>query len=180
MCSIEAGQYFFQYENCLFSNNNFSSLVLNGVGFLCICDKLYPKRLAFVFLDDISRHFFEDFSRDQIEHATRPYAFIRFDSYIQKAKRSYQDVRAKQNLTRLQEELVDVAQVMQTSIQEVLDRGNKLDHMSLLSSNLSSESKRFAKDARQLNLDMLYRKYGPPSIVILIILFFIFIWYKFF
>lgn len=145
---------------------------------MCICDRLYPKRLAYVFLDDIARQFFQDFTREQIEGSTRPYAFIRFDTYIQKARRSYQDVRAKQNLTRLQEELVDVAQVMQTSIQEVLERGNKLEQMSLLSSTLSSESRRFVKDARQLNLDMLYRKYGPPTIVLLIIVFLIYIWYK--
>ncbi len=154
-------------------------MLVNGVGFVCICDKLYPKRLAYVFLDDISRQFTNEYTRDQIQGATRPYAFIRFDTYIQEARRSYQDVRAQQNLTRLQSELVDVQNVMQTSIQEVLDRGNKLEHMSLLSSTLSSESKRFVKDARQLNIDMLYRKYGAPSIAIAVILFFIYVWYKF-
>lgn len=156
----------------------FSALMKDGVGFVCICDKIYPKRLAYVFLDDLARQFAQDFTREQIESASRPYAFIRFDTYIQKARRSYQDVRAQHNLSRLQNELVDVQHVMQTSIQEVLDRGNKLEHMSLLSSNLSSESRKFAKDARQLNIDMLYRKYGPPSIVLAIIIVFIWIWYK--
>lgn len=145
---------------------------------MCVCDKIYPKRLAYVFLDDISKQFCQDFSREQIEVASRPYAFIRFDTYIQRARRSYQDVRAKQNLDRLREELIDVQHVMQTSIQEVLDRGNKLEHMSLLSTNLSSESKRFVKDARQLNIDMLYRKYGPPSIALIIVLFFLWVWFR--
>lgn len=151
----------------------------SGVGFVCVCDKMYPRRLAFAFLEDISKQFAQDFTREQIEAASRPYAFIRFDTYIQKARRSYQDVRAKQNLTRLQEELVDVQHVMQTSIQEVLDRGNKLEHMGLLSANLSSESRKFARDAKQLNLDMLYRKYGAPAIAFAIIAFFMWIWWKY-
>jgi vesicle transport protein SEC22 len=153
-------------------------MISHGVGFVCISDKIYPKRLAYSFLDDISRQFAQQYTRDQIERASKAYAFIKFDTYIQKARRSYQDVRAQHNLDRLKEELVDVQHVMQTSIQDVLDRGNKLEHMSLLSSNLSSESKKFVQNARQLNIDMLYRKYGPPSIAILIVLFFLWIWYR--
>lgn len=144
-----------------------------------MCDKVYPKRLAFSFLDEVSKQFETDFSRDQIETASRPYAFLRFDTFIQKIRRSFQDVRSQDNLSRLHNELVDVQHVMQTSLQEVLERGNKLEHMTLLSSNLSSESRRFAKDAHQLNIDMLLRTYGPPSVVILILFFFMWIWYRY-
>ena len=101
------------------------------------------------------------------------------DSIIQKTKRSYQDIRAKENMSRLQEELMDVSHIMTSNIKDVLERGNKLEKMSLMSDALAAESKRYVKDARQLNLDALYRKYGTPSILIAIVLFSLWIWVKF-
>lgn len=101
------------------------------------------------------------------------------DNIIQKTKRSYQDIRAKQNMSRLQEELMDVSHIMTSNIKDVLERGNKLEKMSLMSDALAAESKRYVRDARQLNLDALYRKYGTPAILIVIVLFSLWFWIKF-
>lgn len=101
------------------------------------------------------------------------------ENSIDKLKRSYQDIRAKQNLNRLQEELLDVSHIMTTNIKDVLERGNKLEKMSLMSDQLAAESKKYVRDARQLNLDALYRKYGAPSILLIIVIFSLYIWVKF-
>ena len=101
------------------------------------------------------------------------------DNAIQRAKRSYQDIRAKQNMSRLQEELLDVSHIMTSNIKDVLERGNKLEKMSLMSDALATESKRYVRDARQLNLDALYRKYGTPSILVAIVLLSLWIWMKY-
>lgn len=98
---------------------------------------------------------------------------------MQKTKRSYQDIRAKQNMSRLQEELLDVSNIMTSNIKDVLERGNKLEKMSLMSDALAAESKRYVRDARQINLDALYRKYGTPSILVGIVLFSLWIWIKY-
>jgi vesicle transport protein SEC22 len=166
MCSIEAAQFFYHVQ------------LADDVAFICLCDKLYPKRLAFTFLDDLHREFEQEYPQDKVEAASRPYAFIKFDTFIQKVKRSYQDVRARQNLGRLQEELVDVAQVMQLNIKEVLERGTKIEKMSLLSSTLSEDSRKYLKSAKNLNWEMLKRKYGPPLVVLFIVLVFLYIWIK--
>ena len=50
--------------------------------------------------------------RSKIETIDRPYFFIRFDRFIKKKKQEYQDVRSKQNMERLQEELIDVQNIM--------------------------------------------------------------------
>ena len=104
---------------------------------------------------------------------------ILLDNIIQKTKRSYQDIRAKQNMSKLQEELLDVSHIMTSNIKDVLERGNKLENMSLMSDALATESKRYVRDARQLNLDALYRKYGTPSILLAIVLFSLWIWIKY-
>jgi len=82
-------------------------------------------------------------------------------------------------MSRLQEELMDVSHIMTSNIKDVLERGNKLEKMSLMSDALAAESKRYVRDARQLNLDALYRKYGTPAILIAIVLFSLWVWIKF-
>jgi vesicle transport protein SEC22 len=82
-------------------------------------------------------------------------------------------------MSRLQEELLDVSHIMTSNIKDVLERGNKLEKMSLMSDALAAESKRYVRDARQLNLDALFRKYGTPSILLVIVTFCLWIWIKF-
>jgi len=47
--------------------------------------------------------------------------------------------------------------------------------MSELSNKLTLESKKYARDAKNLNLQLLYRKYGPAVIVLLIVIVVIYI-----
>ena len=99
---------------------------------------------------------------------------------IQRTKRAYKDIRSQHNLSRLQDELLDVSNIMTSNIKDVLERGNKLEQLNLLSETLSQESKRYLRDARQLNLDALYRKYGAPSIVLSIVFVCLWLWLKWF
>lgn len=49
--------YFILISNYIF---NISYLIENGIVYLTLTDKSYPKRLAFLFLEDISREFVND------------------------------------------------------------------------------------------------------------------------
>lgn len=42
-----------------------------------MCDRSYPKKLAFQYLEDLKNEF-EKVNGDQIETAARPYAFVKF------------------------------------------------------------------------------------------------------
>jgi len=52
------------------------------VSFLAICDKTYPKRLSFSFLDEIHKLFFQEYPLDQIQAVNRPYAFLKFGKIL--------------------------------------------------------------------------------------------------
>lgn len=52
--------------------------------------------------------------------------FIIIDTYIQKAKKNYQDSRTRRTLNRINDELVDVQRVMVQNIDDVLQRGEQL------------------------------------------------------
>lgn len=44
---------------------------------MCICDSSYPRKLAFSYLDELSKEFQRSYG-DKIETVTRPYAFMGF------------------------------------------------------------------------------------------------------
>ncbi|KAL0424938.1 UNVERIFIED_CONTAM: vesicle transport protein [Sesamum radiatum] len=64
--SIETGPYIFHY------------IIEGRVCYLTMCDRAYPKKLAFQYLEDLKNEF-ERLYGNQIETAGRPYAFIKFE-----------------------------------------------------------------------------------------------------
>ncbi|KAI9027958.1 Longin-like domain-containing protein [Hyaloraphidium curvatum] len=156
-CSIETGPYVFHY------------LIERGICYLCLTERSYPKKLAFAYLEELEKEFGEKYG-SEVGGVARPYAFVKFDTFIQKTKKQYKDTRTQKNLQKLNDDLNDVTRIMTKNIGEVLGRGESLDRMSHLSQSLSSESKKFLKDTRRLNLQALYQKYGPPIVVVLLVI----------
>lgn len=101
---------------------------------------------------------------------SRPYAFIKFDTFIQKTKKLYLDTRTQRNLSKLTEELSEVHSIMTRNIQEVLGQGQQLDNMSRMSNALVSESKQYSSKAKQIHQQALMRKYVPIVAVALVVL----------
>ncbi|XP_037918526.1 vesicle-trafficking protein SEC22b isoform X2 [Hermetia illucens] len=96
-CSIETGPYLFHY------------LIENDVCYLVMCDKMYSKRLAFNYLEDLAQEFYKNHGR-RVNSVTRPYAFIEFDIYIQKARKQLTDRR--RNINTINTQLQDVQRIM--------------------------------------------------------------------
>ncbi len=71
--------------------------------FLCICDRTYPRLLAFSFLLELSKAFLGETPPDEIRGAVRPYACIRFETQIQSAKRRYLNTRSLRTADNLAE-----------------------------------------------------------------------------
>eukprot|EP00126_Sphaerothecum_destruens_P004417 Sdes_comp18174_c0_seq3m7693 len=113
-CSIESGAFIFHY------------FIEYGVCYLTLVDKSYPKKLAFSYLQELQKQFQIEYG-NEVGTAARPYAFIKFDTFIQKTKKNYMDTRAQRNLAKLNDELQDVQRIMTQNIQDVLGRGEKLD-----------------------------------------------------
>lgn len=126
---------------------------------MCICDNSYPRKLAFSYLDELSKEFQRSYG-DKIDGATRPYAFMGFggfliqiishdltntffvDTFIGKTTRLYRDSRSltqgggpaapNSRLDQLNENLKDVTQIMTKNMEDLLWRGDSLDRESFL------------------------------------------------
>ncbi|KAH7310032.1 transport protein-like protein sec22 [Rhexocercosporidium sp. MPI-PUGE-AT-0058] len=165
--TVEAGQYTFHY------------LIYQEIIYLCITAHSYPRKLAFTYLSDLSTEFSTTYpSHTLLAPTLRPYAFMEFDTFINRTKGTYSDTRATQNLDKLNDELRDVTKVMTKNIEDLLYRGDSLERMGEVSSRLREDSKKYRKAAVRINWELLLKQYGPLGGLGLFVV--IFMWWRFF
>lgn len=114
------------------TNNNliFHYLLRDSLCYLTLTEQSYPKRLAFLYLEEIADAFLESLANDHgdrwreaVNTTARPYAFIKFDQVIQRKRKDFIDPTSRQNTTKLNEDLADIQSIMRKNINEVLNRG---------------------------------------------------------
>jgi len=154
-CTIETGPYLFHY------------LIEYDVCYLVLCEKNFSKRLAYSYLEDIAQEFHSQYGR-KVNTVTRPYTFIEFDTYIQKAKKQFSDSRSRRNLNVINNQLQDVQRIMVQNIDDVLQRGTVLSELDTKTQNLSMLTQKYKKDATYLNTKSMYVKAAIGGIVILV------------
>lgn len=161
--SIESNPYIFHY------------MIDQGICYLTLTERNYPKRLAFLFLEEISRDFESDLRVEYgdewlrtVETVGRQYAFIKFDRVIQKKRRDYSDPNSSSNMKKLNDDLQSIHNIMRKTIDDVLDRGNKLDDVQTISKNLSSESKKYKWGAQQMSAMALMKQWAPLAAIVLL------------
>ncbi|KAI9736850.1 MAG: SNAP receptor [Claussenomyces sp. TS43310] len=161
--SIESGAHTLHY------------LIHSDIIYFCISERSYPRKLAFTYLSDISTEFSTTYPMSQLlSPSLRPYAFMEFDTFIQRTKSTYSDTRATQNLDKLNSELQDVTKVMTKNIEDLLYRGDNLERMGEVSSRLREDSKKYKKAAMRINWELLLKQYGPLGGLAFFILFFLY------
>lgn len=163
-CTLETGDLHFNY------------LIQEGVCYLCLCEASFPKKMAFAYLDDLHSEFFDQYGR-RVPTVTRPYTFIEFDNYIQKAKKTYSDSRARRNMGNISTELQDVQRIMVANIEEVLQRGEALSALDTKASNLSSLARKYHSDAKYLNTRSTYAKLAAVAVVFLTLIIYVRFWW---
>ena len=155
----------------------FHYIIENGICYLALTEKGYPKRLAFLFLEEIGREFTdylkleygEDSWQRTVETIGRQYAFIKFDRVIQKKRREYSDPNSAINMRKLNEDLATIENVMRKTIDDVLERGNKLDNVSEISKTLASESKKYKWYGKKLSFQALLKQWMPLITIVLLV-----------
>ncbi|XP_015518653.1 vesicle-trafficking protein SEC22b [Neodiprion pinetum] len=161
-CTIETGPYLFHY------------LIEKEACYLVLCERNYSKRVAYSYLEDIAQEFDAQYGK-KINTVTRPYSFIEFDTYIQKAKKAFSDNRSRRNMSALNNQLHDVTRIMVQNIDDVLSRGAMLSELDTKTQNLSMLSQKYRKDATHLNSKSMYIKAVAGIVAFLVFLLYFFI-----
>ncbi|EFA81715.1 hypothetical protein PPL_05709 [Heterostelium album PN500] len=155
----------------------FAYLIENDVCYLCLCEKAYPKKLAFNFLEELYKEFDTSYG-SEVALAKRPYQFVKFETFITKTRKLYRDTRSQRNLSDVSFELRDVQKIMTKNIRDIVGRGEKLNDVNDKSEKLLAESIRYEKQTIALASQLFFKKYFPV-IIILLFLFFIYIRYAY-
>jgi vesicle transport protein SEC22 len=169
-CSIDSGVCQFHYMH------------LPGIIYLTLSPRSYPKRLAFLYLDEIASSFQQELSADygeanwmdKISQAARPYQFIKFDKHIQRLSRQYVDPCTRQNSTKLNEDLSEIRGIMVKNIEDLLGRGERLEEVGRVSTKMVEDSKKFKWGAKKLSFRAMVDQYAPIAAVALFVLFVIY------
>jgi len=167
------------------SSKIFHYVMKENVCYLTLTEQSYPKRLIFLYLEEVADSFVDHLSqehgdswRDMIQTAARPYAFIQFDPVLQRKQREFIDPKSRKNETKLNQDLSDIHSIMRQNIEQVLDRGEKLENVSQISNSLVSESKKFKWGAKKLTWQAMINQYAPIVAITTFVIFVLYI--KFF
>mmetsp|Transcript_13988 Transcript_13988/g.20663 ORF Transcript_13988/g.20663 Transcript_13988/m.20663 type:complete len:225 (-) Transcript_13988:58-732(-) len=152
------------------SENTFYYMVRESLCYLTMAEKSYPKRTAFLYLEEVAdamileltKEFQNDW-RTQVDQTARPFRFIHYDPIIQRLQRGYRDAKASSGNAQLQDDLGDIQTIMRKNIDEILNRGEKLDHVSNMSAELQQKSKDFKWGAKKLTWQARLQQYGPMA-----------------
>eukprot|EP01006_Ploeotia_vitrea_P003906 TRINITY_DN113486_c0_g1_i1.p2 TRINITY_DN113486_c0_g1~~TRINITY_DN113486_c0_g1_i1.p2 ORF type:complete len:221 (-),score=90.73 TRINITY_DN113486_c0_g1_i1:32-595(-) len=158
VCSIEAGPFLFHYT------------IENGVCFMTLAERGYPRRLAFQYLEELQTAF-NQLHGHKVHTFDRPYGAMDFQPKMNRLRRDFLDPRSPKNVEKLNSNLTEIHNIMCANIQEVLHRGRALDDVQNMSEQLVSESKRYQSHAKKINLQYMWRTMGPIVAVVLVILF---------
>lgn len=162
--TVESGPILFHY------------IIEGDVCYMALCEKSFSRRLVFSYLDELKQQFAERYA-GKIQSVRRPYAFIEFATTIQKIKKPYVDSRVRRNVSRLNEELVDVQRIMVQNIDEVLQRGEHMSSLANKATDLSAQSRTFLKESKYLNLRSTYAKWAALAVILLLFVLFIRFWF---
>jgi vesicle transport protein SEC22 len=157
---------------------SFHVLLQGEAAFVALADRLYPKKMAYACLQEVARAFAAEASTARVRSAVRPYLFMSFEPQLTAFRKQFADAR-RENLQNLQSEVVDITRIMTRNIEDMLDRGQRLEKMGFLSNQMREESGRFLRGTRELNWRMLWQTYGPPGVVLAVVLLVLYIWWRF-
>ncbi|XP_031573463.1 synaptobrevin homolog YKT6-like [Actinia tenebrosa] len=121
---------------------------MDSLGACLIADGEYPRRVAFTFLNKI----LEEFSKTVPQSVWRSAAHdsVEFPACAENLEK-YQNPKEADAMSKVQSELDETKIVLHSTIEAVLERGEKLDDLVEKSEGLSMQSKTFYKTAKKTN-----------------------------
>lgn len=122
----------------------------DGLAGTLTADKEYPARVAFAKLSELMDQFSADPMMRGWESETRADAFAGWPP-LAAAIVECQDPTKFDKIIKIQKDLDSTQQVLHQTIDNILERGEKLDDLVSRSDELSATSKQFYKQARKTN-----------------------------
>jgi synaptobrevin family protein YKT6 len=122
----------------------------NGLVGVLVADREYDARVAFTVLYRALLDYEKKYTAKQWSAATQDYS-LNMEDRLQEILTKYQNPTEEDDLLKIRKELEETKAIMHQAIENVLERGEKLDHLVDKSSDLSMSSKAFYSTAADQN-----------------------------
>jgi len=120
-----------------------------GLAVITVADDEYPSYVAFQLLKESLELFTQQHKETSWKGATQDISLT--VTGLEDVLRRYQDPAEADKLMKIKRDLDDTQKIVIRSMDQLLERGEKLDDLIDISNDLSFQSKAFAKRAEDLN-----------------------------
>ncbi|CRH01152.1 SNARE protein, putative [Plasmodium relictum] len=125
--------------------------IQNNISILVLSTPSYPLRIAFGLIDNAHKLFIEK-CKGQYENITQDLKEgSLFNNELNELLKKYQNPSEADKLLKVQKDLDEVKDVMLKNIEDLLQRGEKLDDLMKKSQDLSNSSYQFYRQAKKNN-----------------------------
>jgi len=114
---------------------------------VAVCDAIYPSRVAFMMLNKLLDEHDQVVGSSFATADPNSYTFTACDDLLLK----YQNPNEADPMTKVQHELDETKVIVFNTLEQVMQRGEKLDDLVAKSEGLSTSSKTFYKTAKKTN-----------------------------
>jgi vesicle transport protein SEC22 len=90
-----------------------------------------------------------------------PHRFIKFDKTLQRKRKAYANPGDRANQSKIDSEIADIHNIMKRNIDEVLNRGERLDHLVESTSTLKHEAAKYKWGAKKFHAMAVWQQYAP-------------------
>ena len=97
------------------------------------------------------------------------------EKVIARKRKEFRDSNAKENIDKLNQELIDIKNIMHENFDMILNRDRNLSKISQMSADLKDNSKRFKRDAKKMRLSLWLQKYATAIAISCVFLFILYI-----
>merc|ERR1712216_300702 len=111
------------------------------ISYLVVTETDYSQRLLYNYMEEVKNVFDKEMG-EEVYNISRPFGAISFQPNLQKIREKYLNPREKDNLEKLNANLYQIQNIMQRNIEQIMDRGEKMEHVESKSRNLLENSKR--------------------------------------
>ena len=153
---------------------SFHYIIEQSVCFMTIVESTFNSKVAFHYLDDLQKEFWqshgEHFRSVNNERLRAFHMQIKFERFVEKTKSVYLDSRSSHHLAKLNEDLSSTVDVMKTTVDAMMTRGNSLDGLSKASSDIVAGSRQFKSSAQELEFALKLKQFAPVALMLFLLL----------
>jgi len=146
-----------EQKSYVYDGNKYNYSHTNGITFLCVTNKEHKSRVCFAFLK-------------QVEQEFEPSEGTSYRSQLEEHMKTYSDAANVDKVTRVQNKIDEVKDVMLENIDHILERGEKLEDLAVKTNELDASAAQFQQSAHEVKKAMWWKNMKMWILLIVVVL----------